>query len=348
MIIRGKIGMKNEELEKVVATARELGVEPEVRREPNVDHQAIIGLRGDTRDIEEDRFRVLPGVDEAIRVTTKHRYTSSLYIPEHTVIRVKQVSTGEDIYIGQGHPLVIMAGPCAVESREQLIRIAQAVKNSGAKILRGGAYKPRTYPREFEGLGEDGLKILKEASEITGLPVVTEVMEPGLVEKVGQYASIIQIGARSMQNFPLLDEVGRQDKPVLLKNGIATTIDEFLGAMERIMDKGNMKGIFCLRGFRSYDDTTRFTPNAYWAPLLRQRTHLPIVYDPSHPAGRANLVEPFARAGIAYGVDGLLIEVHTDATHAKTDAAQQITPNALQRIADYARQHEKLIMEIKP
>ncbi len=336
MIIRGKIGMSEAEFQQVVDMAKRYGVAPQILRTPNHEHQAFIGLHGDTSQIPEDAFRGLPGVDDAIRVMEKHKYASRTYKPDDTIVEVG------DVQIGYGRPLVIMAGPCAVESLEQIKTIARAVKRAGAKMLRGGAYKPRTNARSFEGLGETGLKFLAEAREETGLLIVTEVMTPAKVEEVAKYADMLQIGARNGQNYDLLKEVGRQQKPVLLKNAIAATIEEFLGAADYILTEGNNGVVLCLRGERTGDASTRYAPNAHWTQILRQKTHLPIVYDPSHPAGKRDLVESFARAGIAYGVDGLLIEVHTDPTKAKTDEAQQITPPVLERIVVYARQHEML------
>lgn len=245
--------------------------------------------------------------------------------PAGTVISVGGVPVG-------GTEIVVMAGPCAVESRDQLLTTARAVAGAGADILRGGAYKPRTSPYSFRGLREDGLRLLEEARTATGLPVVTEVLDPRLVARVAEAADMFQIGSRNMQNYALLEEVGRTDRPVLLKRGWASTIDELLYAAEYILSEGNDRVILCERGIRTFETSTRNTLDLNAVPLLKRRTHLPVIVDPSHGTGHAWLVPDLARAAIAVGADGLLIEVHAHPERALSDGGQSLTPAAFRRL----------------
>jgi 3-deoxy-7-phosphoheptulonate synthase len=230
-----------------------------------------------------------------------------------------------DVIIG-GDKIVVMAGPCSVESREQIIEVARSIKKAGASMLRGGAFKPRTLPYSFQGLGVEGLKLLSEAREETGLPIVTEVMSPEDVELVEEYADLLQIGARNMQNYPLLKRVGDAIKPVMLKRGLSSTIEEWLSAAEYILAGGNESVILCERGIRTFQKLTRFTLDLTAVPLLKELSHLPVVVDPSHGTGVRTLVAPMARASIAAGTDGLLIEVHPRPKEAKSDGPQSLTP----------------------
>lgn len=253
------------------------------------------------------------------------------------------------VRFGTDQPVVI-AGPCAVESREQTLEIARAVKHSGGDILRGGAYKPRTSPHEFQGLGLEGLKILREASEETGLPVVTEVMDVRLVEQVAEYADMIQVGSRNMQNYPLLVEVGRLGKPVLLKRGMAASLCEWLGAAEYIANEGNLEIVLCERGIKSYPsgEYSRYSLDLNVIPAVKAETFLPVIVDPSHATGVSTMVEPAARAAIEFGSHGLIIEVASDrmdAARPKCDAAQAITPRALRRIVRYIEARQPQIVE---
>ncbi|MEM3833429.1 MAG: 3-deoxy-7-phosphoheptulonate synthase [Thermoprotei archaeon] len=236
---------------------------------------------------------------------------------DKTVIDIHGVKIGEK-------PIVI-AGPCSVESEEQVIQIAKFVKEHGASMLRGGAFKPRTSPYSFQGLGEKGLVYLKKVSEITGLPVVTEVLDPRDVKLVEKYADVLQIGARNMQNFPLLKEVGRSFKPILLKRGFGATIEELLSAAEYIMKEGNMNVVLCERGIRTFETSTRFTLDIAAVPVLKELTHLPIIVDPSHAAGRRSLVPSLAKAALAAGADGIIVEVHQDPDRALSDGQQSLT-----------------------
>jgi len=236
-----------------------------------------------------------------------------------------------DVEIG-GKKIAVIAGPCSVESMEQLMEAAREVKAAGASMLRGGAFKPRTLPYSFQGLGEEGLKILAEAREEYGLPIVTEVMSPENVGLVEKYADVLQIGARNIQNYPLLKRVGKAEKPVLLKRGLASTIEEWLSAAEYILDGGNENVILCERGIRAYQKLTRFTLDITAVPLLKEVSHLPVVVDPSHGTGYRSLVAPMARAAVAAGADGLLIEVHPRPEEAKSDGAQSLTPEGFRSL----------------
>ena len=249
----------------------------------------------------------------------------------------KTISIGSDLQIGGGH-FVAMAGPCAVESRELLGAAAEAVATAGAGLLRGGAFKPRTAPGSFQGLGEEGLELLSEASRNTGLGVVTEVLDPRDVDLVAQHAAVLQVGSRNMQNFPLLREVGRQPKPVLLKRGAAATIDELLHAADYILAEGNEAIILCERGIRSFDPSTRYLLDLAAVPVLQQRTPLPVIVDPSHGTGHADYVAPMARAAMAAGADGLLIEVHANPGEALCDGQQALTPHRFAKLMSQLEQ----------
>lgn len=239
---------------------------------------------------------------------------------QKTIVKLNGIEIG-------GDQVVIMAGPCSVESREQVLEAAIVVKEAGAQILRGGAFKPRTLPYSFQGLGEEGLKLLAEARDETGLPIVTEVMDPSEVELVEAYADILQIGTRNMQNFPLLKSVGRADKPVMLKRGMSATINEWLGCAEYILAEGNPDVIMCERGIRTFEQITRNTVDISAAPILHLISHLPVIIDPSHGTGTRSLVEPLAMAGIAAGADGIMVEVHPHPDEALCDGAQSLSPD---------------------
>jgi 3-deoxy-7-phosphoheptulonate synthase len=274
-------------------------------------------------------------VERVVQVKTQYQLVSKAFKAESSGIQVGDAISSQPVTIGGADAVpVVIAGPCAVESKEQLISTAMAVKAAGAQILRGGAFKPRTSPYQFQGLGIEGLRFLKEARELTGLPVITEVMEPDMVEIVAEYADILQIGSRNMQNFPLLYAVGRNSfhRPVMLKRGISATIDEWLLAAEYIVSAGNPNVILCERGIRSFDTQTRNLLDLTCVPLLHELTHLPVIVDPSHGTGRSELVPTMSRAGIAAGADGLILEVHPDPTSALCDGRQSITPEQLRSI----------------
>lgn len=281
-------------------------------------------------------------VEDILQLQTPYKLVSRAFQASDSVIEVGDGRDCQPVTIGGSEP-VIMAGPCAVENREQLLVTARGVKAAGAHILRGGAFKPRTSPYQFQGLGLEGLKMLAEAREITGLPVITEVMEPAMVEAVAEYADVLQIGTRNMQNFPLLLAAGRQSKPVMLKRGLSSTIEEWLLAAEYIMAAGNPNVILCERGVRSFDPQTRNLLDLACVPLLQQLTHLPIIVDPSHATGRRDLIQPMSRAGIAAGADGLILEVHPDPNAALCDGKQSITPEQLRVIVQEARLMAQLL-----
>jgi 3-deoxy-7-phosphoheptulonate synthase len=282
--------------------------------------RTVIGVVGVTAAVPElhERIELIPGVEEVVPISKPFKLSSREFEPEDTVIRVGNVDIG-------GDALVVMAGPCAAETREQVMSTARAVKSAGANILRGGAFKPSTSPYSFRGLGEEGLKLLTEAKEETGLPLITEVLTPGDVELLVKYADILQVGARNMQNFVLLDEVGRANRPVMLKRGISATIQEWLLAVEYILSQGNRQVILCERGIRTFETYTRNTMDISAIPILNKLTHLPIIADPSHGTGKWYLVAPMALAAVAAGADGLMVEVHPTPDAALKDGAQSLT-----------------------
>jgi 3-deoxy-7-phosphoheptulonate synthase len=279
----------------------------------------VIAVVGEAVSVEPDAFLALGGVETVTRIGHQFKLASRQAKAEDTVIALNGISIG-------GRKLVVMAGPCSVESRTQMLETAQAVKEAGARLLRGGAYKPRTSPYAFQGMGLKGLELLAEAREVTGLKVVTEVMTPEAVPLVSQYADILQIGARNMQNYGLLNAVGRTQRPVLLKRGMMSTIQELLMSAEYIMSNGNYKVMLCERGIRTFEPMTRNTFDLNAVPLLKQLSHLPVIADPSHGTGRWDLVAPMAKASIACGADGLIIEVHPHPEVAVSDGAQSLKP----------------------
>ncbi|MCH8090327.1 MAG: 3-deoxy-7-phosphoheptulonate synthase [Chloroflexi bacterium] len=280
--------------------------------------RTVIGVIGKIYPDLKDTLELMPGVVEVVRLSRPFKLSSREFHPDDTVVRVGDVTIG-------GAERVVMAGPCAVESREQLMETAQAVKEAGAHILRGGAYKPRTSPYSFRGLGEDGLEMLAEAREKTGLPIITEVMTPADVGLVSQYADILQIGARNMQNYILLDEVGKVDVPVMLKRGMSATIEEWLLAAEYVLAQGNQNLILCERGIRTFETYTRNTLDLSAIPVIKKLSHLPVIVDPSHATGKWYLVAPMALAAAAAGADGVMVEVHITPEDALCDGAQALT-----------------------
>ena len=280
--------------------------------------RTVIGVVGQTYPELRDELELLPGVREVIPISRPYKLSSREFEPTNTVVRIGDLAIG-------GGGLVVFAGPCAVESEEQVMSTARAVKAGGAQVLRGGAFKPRTSPYSFRGMGEDGLKILAQAREETGLPVITEVMAPHDVEMVARYADILQVGARNMQNFPLLDEVGRLDKPVMLKRGFAATYEDWLLAGEYIMAGGNRQLMLCERGIRTFETYTRNTLDLTAIPVIKRLSHLPVVADPSHGTGKWYLVTPLALAAAAVGADAIIVEVHPNPDTALSDGAQSLT-----------------------
>ncbi len=327
MIVVMKPTATEEELQRVLERVDALGLEAHLS--PGESH-TIIGLIGDTGRISRNAFEVMPGVERVVRIAEPFKLANREFHPKDTIIQVGDVTIG-------GDQIVIMAGPCSVESRSQLLEIAHAVKEAGAHILRGGAFKPRSSPYSFQGLGEEGLKYLAEAREIYGMPIITEVMAPEEVDLVASYADILQIGARNMQNYRLLQAVGKQDKPVFLKRGLSGTLQELLMSAEYVMANGNPNVMVVERGIRTYETYTRNTFDINAIPALKQLTHLPVIGDPSHGTGKWRLVAPVAKAAIAAGADGLMIEVHPRPAEAFSDGAQSLKPKRFQALMDDLR-----------
>lgn len=314
MIIVMKRGRDRSASDKIVAEIEKVGLKPVPLYGTE---RTVIAVIGDERALDIHHLSSLPGVDNVMRVLHPYKLASRETKHESTVIKVKNVEIG-------GKTVVVMAGPCSVESEDQMEKAAAAVKKAGATIMRGGAFKPRTGPYAFEGLGEEGLKIMRKVCDKHDLVMVTEVLDPRDVDLVLKYTDILQIGARNMQNFNLLKEVGKIRKPVLLKRGMSATIEEFLLAAEYIMSRGNHEVILCERGIRTFEQDTRNTLALATVPIVKDLSHLPIIVDPSHGTGRKNLIAPMSRAAIACGADGLMIEVHPNPSEAKSDADQSL------------------------
>ncbi|MGF1503550.1 MAG: 3-deoxy-7-phosphoheptulonate synthase [Anaerolineae bacterium] len=303
------------------------------------EERTISGVIGNDRPVDRDQVARLPGVVRVVPVRAPYKLASLDMHPQPTTIPLNGRQVG-------GSRVLVIAGPCSVESKQQILEVAHAVREAGAMGLRGGAFKPRTSPYSFQGLKEEGLELLAEAREETGLAVVTEVMAPELVPVVAKYTDVLQVGARNMQNYPLLEAAGESGLPVLLKRGPSATIDEFLLAAEYILKTGNTQVMLCERGIRTFEDHTRFTLPLATVPYLQQTTHLPIVIDPSHGTGKASLVAVMARAAVASGADGLMVEVHPDPAQALSDGFQALTIPAFQEMMLMCRKFAKA-MELK-
>jgi 3-deoxy-7-phosphoheptulonate synthase len=327
MVVVMEPGSGEDKIQNVIVHLKELGFE--VHRSDGVTH-TILGAVGDKTGIDTRQLEVLEGVHEVVRISEPYKLASRMFQHEDTVIRIG------DVIIG-GEEVIVAAGPCAVESKEQIMRISETVKKSGAKVLRGGAFKPRSSPYSFQGLGEEGLKLLREAADLNGLLVITEVTDIGQIPMVTRYADILQVGARNMQNFTLLKELGKTRKPVFLKRGMSSTIREWLMASEYILSGGNRELIFCERGIRTFENYTRNTLDISAVPVVKKLSHLPIFTDPSHGTGIRNKVIPMARASVAAGADGIIVEVHHDPEHAKSDGAQSLYPEQFAEMMDELR-----------
>lgn len=327
MIIVMQAGAPQADLDRVVSRVEGLGLRPHVIVGTE---RTVVAVVGDERGAGSGGMETLPGVAEVLPILAPYKVASREVQTEPTVVRAGPLVVG-------GGRIGVIAGPCSVESREQIVATARAVKDAGATGLRGGAFKPRTSPYSFQGMKEKGLELLAEAREATGLAVVTEVVSPEDVPLVARYADVLQVGARNMQNYRLLEAVGRTKVPVLLKRGPAATVEELLLAAEYILDAGNRQVMLCERGIRTFEAHTRFTLPLATVPWLHQRTHLPVVVDPSHGTGHANLVESMAAASVAAGADGLIVEVHPDPKAATSDAAQTIDLSAFTRMMDVCR-----------
>ncbi len=317
MLVVMQAGASEPQIQAVIDRLVSLGFT--VHRSTGVVHTVLGGV-GPMDQFEPEDFEVLDGVKEVHRIMSPYKLASRTFRPEGTVVRVGKVSIG-------GPQVVVMAGPCSVESREQIGAVAEAVACAGAQVIRGGAFKPRSSPYSFQGMGEEGLQLLREAADRHGLLVVSEVMDLTQIPLVASYSDILQVGARNMQNYNLLRELGRQPKPVLLKRGISATIEELLLSAEYILSGGNESVILCERGIRTFESYTRNTMDISAIPVVKKLSHLPIVADPSHGTGRRDKVIPMARAAVAAGADGLIIEVHPDPDRALSDGAQSLRPD---------------------
>ncbi|OGW84213.1 MAG: 3-deoxy-7-phosphoheptulonate synthase [Omnitrophica bacterium RIFCSPHIGHO2_02_FULL_51_18] len=318
MIIVFKTEATKKEINHVVEKVKELGLKPMLSVGAE---RTILGVIGEEDKARLQPFEAFPGVERVMPIQKPYKFVSREFKKENSVIKI-----APGIEVG-GEKIVVMAGPCTVENKERLVHIAQSVKKSGAKVLRGGAYKPRTSPYSFQGLKDKGMKFLYEAKKETGLPIVTELMDPRDLPLFVKYADVIQIGARNMQNFELLKEVGKTKKPVLLKRGMASTIKDFLLSAEYVISEGNHNCILCERGIRTFEDATRFTLDISAVPVIKKLSHLPVIVDPSHCSGIWDYVAPLSKAAVAVGADGLLVEVHDEPEKAVCDGPQALKLN---------------------
>lgn len=327
MIVVMKKGASPGQIDHMVARVESLGLKSHVIVGTE---RTVIAAIGEKRNGAKQSLETGDGVEKVVPILAPYKVASREVKPERTVVRVGSLEMG-------GETIGVIAGPCSVEGEEQILEVAQSVRAAGATALRGGAFKPRTSPYSFQGLKEEGLKLLAAARDATGLAIVTEVMAPEHVSLVAEYADVLQVGARNMQNYLLLQAVGEAGKPVLLKRSPSATMDEFLLAAEYVLDSGSSEVMLCERGIRTFEDHTRFTLPLATVPYLHEKTHLPIVVDPSHGTGHANLVAPMAAAAVAAGADGLIIEVHPDPECALSDGYQSLTPDAFSEMMGFCR-----------
>lgn len=325
MMIIMKPGSSQAEVEHVLEHIRAHGLTPHLS---GGEERTIIGAIGDTHSVPIELFDVLDGVESVVRISQPYKLASRQFHPANSVFPLDGFSIG-------GDEIVIIAGPCSVESRSQLLETAHAVREAGAHALRGGAFKPRTSPYSFQGLGEEGLDFLAEAREMTGMPVVVEITSVTQVDMMTQLVDVLQVGARNMQNYALLSALGKTQSPVLLKRGMSATVEELLMASEYILSGGNQRVILCERGIRTFETATRNTTDINAIPVLKSMTHLPVILDPSHSTGHYDYVTAVARAAIAAGADGLIVEVHPDPAHALSDGRQSLKP---EKFAELVRQ----------
>jgi len=335
MIVVMKQGASEAQIDHVLTAVRALGYEiHQIRGE----QRTVVACVGDERGkLRLQSLEVMEGVENVVPILKPYKLAGTEWKRERSLLRVTSSNNSlPPLTIGNNH-VVVMAGPCSVESREQILETAEAVRTAGARVLRGGAYKPRTSPYSFQGLAEEGLRLLAEARELTGLYIITEVITPTDVPMVAEYADIMQIGARNMQNFALLKEVGRVRKPVMLKRGMASTLRDLLMSAEYIMSQGNYDVILCERGIRTFEDYTRNTCDLSAVPALHELSHLPVIVDPSHGTGLRSLVVPVAKAAIAAGADGLMVEVHPHPEEAFSDGAQSLVPSQFEELMSWVR-----------
>ncbi len=325
MLIIMNAGASQEQIDTVCNVVRDIGLVPHPMPGPT---RTAIGITGNNGPIaDSEKLGRLPGVQELLRITAPYKQVSREFHPQDTIVQVGDVAIG-------GPEIVVIAGPCTVESREQTLAAAETARATGAVMLRGGAYKPRTSPYTFQGLGVEGLRILADIRAEIGLPVVTELMDTETLSMVLSCADMLQIGARNMQNYPLLRAAGQSGRPILLKRGFAATVKDLLLAAEYILAEGNPHVVLCERGIRTFDDSARFTLDLGAVPIIKSLTHLPVIVDPSHASGRADRVIPLARAAIAAGADGLMVEIHHDPALASCDGDQALTPEAFQSMME--------------
>lgn len=327
MIVQLRLNTPDEKVKELIDKIREKGLDTNYIVG---DNHSVIGIIGDTSKVDIEEIEAQDYVDKVIRVQEPYKKANRAFHPMDTIIDVNGVKIG-------GGNFVVMSGPCSVESRDQIITVSKAVLEAGSTILRGGAYKPRTSPYAFQGLALEGLELLKEARKVTGMPIVTEIMSPSLVEKFVEDVDIIQVGARNMQNFDLLKELGKTQTPILLKRGLSATIEEFLMSAEYIMAGGNPNVILCERGIRTFETYTRNTLDISAVPVLKKLSHLPVIIDPSHATGKSWLVDPLSKAAMAVGADGLMIEVHNDPAKALCDGPQSLKPTQFATLMDELR-----------
>ncbi|MGL5316618.1 MAG: 3-deoxy-7-phosphoheptulonate synthase [Peptostreptococcaceae bacterium] len=324
MVIILKSKKVNEGSQKLIQKLKSLGLEPSIIEGEN---KAIIGIVGDTSKLDPSEIEANKEVEKVMYIQEPYKKANRTFHPKDTVVDINGVKIG-------GKKIALIAGPCSVESREQIEEIAKEVQKSSARLLRGGAFKPRTSPYSFQGMELEGLELLKKARELTGMPIVTEIMSTNMIDKFVEHVDVIQVGARNMQNFDLLKELGKTDKPVLLKRGLSATIEELLMSAEYVMAGGNNNVILCERGIRTYENYTRNTLDLSAIPAIKKLSHLPIIVDPSHAAGKAWMVEPLSKAAIAVGADGLIIEVHNDPANALCDGQQSIKPKEFDSLVE--------------
>ncbi|WP_430616415.1 phospho-2-dehydro-3-deoxyheptonate aldolase [Enterococcus sp. DIV0176] len=337
MIIIMKQNATDEQISQVVNRVKEEGLAVQMNRG---NEQQIVGLVGDTRKIQDVAFQRYDGVEEIVRITNTYKLTSREFHPQDTVVDVNGVKIGDGSF-------VTMAGPCSIEGLDQIRETARIAKAGGAKILRGGAFKPRTSPYAFQGLEEEGLKYIRQAADELNMQVITEVMDEAHIEMVAHYSDILQIGARNMQNFRLLEAVGKTGMPIGLKRGIAGTINEWLNAAEYIAVQNNNQIIFIERGIRTYETATRNTFDLSAVPLIKKLSHFPIIVDPSHGTGVWDLVPPMARAGVAAGADGMIVEIHPDPVNAWSDGPQSLNEKTYLKMMEEVHILEKAMKEIR-
>ncbi len=334
MIVEMTTGATQEQIDNVIQRARSLGLS--VQLNLGTDKTVVALLGSNTGQLSTDIFAVLPGVESVTRIMKPYKLASREFKAKDSLVSIGDIKIG-------GKRIVVMAGPCAVESEEQLEEVAKAVKECGASILRGGAFKPRTSPFSFQGMEEAGLELLAKAREHFNIPVITEVVDPHDVSLVSKYADILQVGSRNMQNFALLTGIGRSKHPVVLKRGFSCTVTEWLTAADYLLAEGNNKVILCERGIRTFEDSTRFSLDISSIPVIKRFSHLPVIVDPSHAAGHYSLVPAIAKAAVAAGADGLLIEVHPNPKEALVDGLQSLTPSSFARLMEELRQIAKSV-----